>query len=38
MTSHTYDQYIAAKVYESAKRLPHELKQAIARIGEMQSL
>ena len=36
MTSHTYDQYIADKVYESAKRLPYELKQAIVRISEMQ--
>ncbi len=34
MTSHTYDQYIANKVYESAKRLPEELKQAIARISD----
>ena len=34
MTSHTYDQYIANKVYESAKRLPQELKQAIARIRD----
>jgi len=33
MTSHTYDQYIANKVYESAKRLPQELKEAIAKIG-----
>lgn len=34
MTSHTYDQYIANKVYESAKRLPQELKQAIARVRD----
>ena len=32
MTSHTYDQYIANKVYESAKRLPQELKNAMVRI------
>ncbi len=35
MTSHTYDQYVANKVYESAKRLPNELKQAITRISQM---
>jgi nucleotidyltransferase substrate binding protein (TIGR01987 family) len=34
MTSHTYDQDIANKVYESAKRLPEELKNAIAGISE----
>lgn len=34
MTSHTYDQYIANKVYESAKRLPQELREAIAKIEE----
>lgn len=32
MTSYTYDQYIAQKVYESAKRLPRELKTAMAGI------
>lgn len=33
MTSHTYDQYIADKVYESAKRLPAELREVIRKIG-----
>lgn len=37
MTSHTYDPDIADKVYESAKRLPEEIRKIIKVLGDFNA-